>query len=490
MTRWIAPGILALFAAGCASVPKEAGFPDVEKLVSERTGGARLRWDQARPEDQAVAAHIRELLEEELSADRAVEIALLNNRAVQAVYEDLSVAQADLVQAGLLSNPEVEAEIRFPLAGGGPGAELTLVESFLDLFTIPLRKRVAGAAFEAAKLRVAGAVLDLAGETRATFYAVLAAEELRAMRETVLSATEASYDMAKRIREAGNITDLDLALERAAHEESKIELAEAEVRLAVLRPRLDALMGVFGDRTTWRLASRLPDLPSEEMDLAGLERRAIERSLDLAGLRQEVIAAGERVGLARRFALFPFLELGASAEKELGEEAWGVGPAMSLPIPIFNQGQPAVAVARALLRRVDALRAAIAIEVRAAVRAARARTLAARERVQYYRQVLLPLRENIVEQTQLQYNAMQVGVFRLLEARREQIETGARYIRELREYWLARTELELLLAGRLRRIEMPAMGGGRERERMRPEGRRLEDEGGIEEELGGVEGGH
>ena len=48
-----------------------------------------------------------------------------------------------------------------------------------------------------------------------------------------------------------------------------------------------------------------------------------------------------------------------------------------------------------------------------------------------------------------EYNAMQVGVFQLLQARREQLEGKRAYVRTLRDYWQARTTLEQLLAGRL-----------------------------------------
>jgi outer membrane protein, heavy metal efflux system len=181
--------VLAAALGGCASVPREAGFPDVAKLASERTG-SRVHWNQGTAEDRAVAAHVRALLGATLTAESAVEIALLNNRRLQATYEELSLAQADLVQAGLLRNPSIHGEIRLPTDGsGGSGIEFGIARSFVDLFQIPLRKRVAGAAFEAAKLRVAGAILDHAAETRAAFFAVEAAEQLREIRETALAAT-------------------------------------------------------------------------------------------------------------------------------------------------------------------------------------------------------------------------------------------------------------------------------------------------------------
>jgi cobalt-zinc-cadmium efflux system outer membrane protein len=89
-----------------------------------------------------------------------------------------------------------------------------------------------------------------------------------------------------------------------------------------------------------------------------------------------------------------------------------------------------------------------AVELRSTARAARDRLVAARERAAYCRDVLLPARHEVLRESQLQYNAMQIGVFQLLLAKREEIEAGGQYIESLRDYWLGRANLELILAGR------------------------------------------
>jgi len=67
----------------------------------------------------------------------------------------------------------------------------------------------------------------------------------------------------------------------------------------------------------------------------------------------------------------------------------------------------------------------------------------------YYRDIVLPLHERIVNEAQLQYNAMQLSPFELLRAREQQIQTAVSYIEALRDYWLARGDLEQLMSGRL-----------------------------------------
>ena len=92
-------------------------------------------------------------------------------------------------------------------------------------------------------------------------------------------------------------------------------------------------------------------------------------------------------------------------------------------------------------------------------RAVQDRIAGARDRALYYRDILLPLRERIVNEAQLQYNAMQIGIFQLLRDREQQIETGVAYVEALREYWLARADLAQIASGRLPVAEWSRVGG-------------------------------
>ena len=437
----------AACVGGCANVPGDAGFGDVERAVAERIG-SRVHWNRGSAADEAVAETVRSMLSRELGVDEAVQIALLNNRSLQATYEGLGVAQAEVVQAGLLRNPIFDAEVKFVEGGGGHSLELAVVQDFLDVFLIPLRKRVAEDAFEAAKLRVTGAVLDLAGQVRTAYYTCAAAEQTLELRRSVVAATEAAYDLAKRLRVAGNTTALDLANERALYEQAKLDLARAETAVLDAREGLNVLLGVWGEDVNWKAAGRLPDPPAEEVATDTMEGRAVEASIELALARTEVEAAARRLGLRRTFALLPQAEAGAAAEREPDGEL-AVGPAFSLPIPLFDLGQAATLAARSEFERARHRYAAAAIEVRSAARAARNRLVADRARVNYFRQVILPLRHEITEGTQLQYNAMQVGPFQLLQARQAEIDAGAAYVEALRDYWITRSRMQQITSGRL-----------------------------------------
>jgi cobalt-zinc-cadmium efflux system outer membrane protein len=457
---WV--GLWLLGLGGCASVDLKAGFPEVSATVEER-GVAKLEWHRDTELDKEVAERLQTLLQKKLTADDAVQIALLNNRDLQAIYTDLGVAQADLVQAGLFRNPILDAAVAFHLGPVRPDLQLGVVFSVLDALYVPLRKRVAAAQFEEAKLRVTGAVLDFALQVRTAFHVHQANEQMLELRKTILQALSASFEVSRRLHEAGNITDLDLARDRAAMEASKVELRSAEVAASQSRERLNSLMGLSGKETEWEIDERLPALPAEPLEVNGIERGALTRSIDLAHTRQRIIAAGQQLGYDRTTALIPSMELGAVAEKE-SDEPWGVGPSVAVPIPLFDQGQARVARAVAELRRARQEYYALAVRIRATARAVLDRMRGARDRALYYRDIVLPLQERIVSETQLQYNAMQVGIFQLLRDRQQQIEAGVAYVEVLREYWLAHSDLAQLLNGRLpisSGVRVNGAGGGR-----------------------------
>jgi len=438
-------GVLLLGLTGCASVDLRAGFSEVSAVVEERAA-TRIAWQSGTELDREASETLGSLLKKKLTAEDAVQMAMLNNRDLQAMYSELGVAQADLVQAGLFRNPILDAAVMFPLSGVRPDLQLSVVVSVLDALYVPLRKRVAAARFEEAKLRVTGTVLDVAGQVRKAFYEYQAGEQVLELRRTVVQGLSASLEVSRRLHEAGNITDLDLGRDRALTETSRLALRSAEVTVRQRREALNDLLGLWGDDTQWEIDGRLADLPAESLPVNGIERTAIIRSIDLANARQRIMGAGQQLGYDRATALIPALDLGVEGERE---EGWKVGPVLSVPIPLFDQGQARVGRAVAELRRGQHEYHALAVRIRSTARAIQDRLRGAEDRARYYRDILLPLQERIVNEAQLQYNAMQIGIVQVLRDRERQIEAGLAYVGALREYWLARADLVLISSGRL-----------------------------------------
>lgn len=415
--------LCALLALSCASVPSGS---DIQKEVSER---ASLNVEN---------------VEGELTADRAVAAAVVNNPRLQVILAELGIARGDLIAASTISNPLFEAELRFP---GDPfhPYEFRLAQSLVDLIQLPRRRAIGRAEFDAAKLRVTGEVLRFSAGVRADYYDLLAASQHVAMSRTVFEAAKAAAELAQRQHDAQNITDLDLENEQAQYEQAKLDLARAEQRLVLARETLIRAMGVRDASAEWRLPAAFPALPPSEPDLTELERLAAARRLDIEIARREVDIAQRRVPVARLAALGEI-----TGDVHLQRDADGartVGPGIEFPIPIFNNGQAARTRAEAeLLRARHALNALLA-ESSSQIRTAQSAVAEARARVEYFREVLLPRRERIVRLTQLEHNAMLAGIFQLLQAKQNEAAARRDFIDAQRDYWIARNDLDRAVNG-------------------------------------------
>ncbi len=431
--------------AGCASVRPQAAFSDVQETLDGRTD-VRTVWRTGSEEDARADRAVDSLLAAPLTADAAVQVALLNNRRLQAVYEDVGVAQADLVQAGLLANPLVGAGIRFPLEGSeAPELRFSVAMSFLSVFNLPLRRAVARSAYEAARLRVAATVLRYEADTRAAFTRAQADAARLALQQTVVENTQASYRASLLLRQAGNVTAADLLAEQALFEQARLDLVSAEAQTAESRERLARMLGVFGERAALTLAGQIPPASADMQVPADLEAQAVEASLMLAASRQDIETLGRRLGLTNLTALIPDRESGAELERRDGR--FELGPDVTVAIPLFDQGQGRLGRVRSELRRAQARYYALGVDVRSTARVLARRLAAAQATAVQYQTVVLPLRAELTQQTLLQYNAMQTGVFGLLNAQQMEVVANRRYLDRLADYWRTRTDVALLLAG-------------------------------------------
>ena len=439
-----------LLLAGCASVSPKPAFEEVSSLV-QRRGVAELHWDQGTIADEQVKARLRQLVRGELTPDQAVEIALLRNQGLVATYQELGIAQAELVQAGLLRNPRFGARVRFPSSGPDTlvESEFSLAQDFLSLFTLPLKKRVAAAQLEAVKARVGDAVLELVTQVRRAIVTLQAAQASAEMRRLVLDAQSVAAELRERQHAVGNVSDLDLALEEAAFQQGKLDLGRAEAQVLDERERTNRLLGLWGEESaSWSVESTMKALPETEPPLEHVESLAVTRRLDLAVLRAESEALEQAASLLGLSRYLPAIQLGVSTGRD-AEGTRVTGPDLSIELPIFDQGQARAARILAQLRQARARQVELAVNVRAEARGLRNRLLAARGVAEHYRLVLLPLREQIVKESQARYSASLLGVFELLLVRREQLEAYRDYLEAVRDYWITRAELERAVGGSL-----------------------------------------
>ncbi len=445
--------VVALGTVACAP-SREAAFDPTRATIEERTG-QQARWHEGDPLERDLDETVAALLAEELTADAAAQIALLNNRTLQARFEDIGIARANVLQATLLANPSISAEVLFPVTAnevqGGVGVEL----DFLSSLFRSSRRGIALAELESAQLDVAGAAIDLSFEARAALFAHIAITQMVETLERFTEAAALTYEVAQRLHAAGNITEFTLLRERDLYASARLELAAKKAELVAAREQVNQRLGLSEGQTKWASASVLPTNVDDGAPLSELEERALERSLALEASRRRIDVAGRRLGLTNAQRFLPAFSIGAAGELE--DEGVTAGPSASLSLPLFNQGQGDVAEREAELRQLLERYGASAVQIQASARRVREQLSLARERAVYLRDVLLPLRTELLAEAQLQYNAMTIGVFELLQTKRDQLEAELLLTEARADALRLRLAAEQLLAGRLPSFELDSL---------------------------------
>jgi cobalt-zinc-cadmium efflux system outer membrane protein len=317
----------------------------------------------------------------------------------------------------------------------------------------PMHKKAARHDLDAARFDAAGDVVELGYRVRSAFYALQASEQAFRVAQRSLDALAAGRDATEALLEAGNIPQLDASSQIAAFERARVTVAKLELEVAERKESVQRLLGLHGTLTQWSIVSGLDPAPEEPSLADDLEGRALKANLDLAATKQRLEAIAKRTGIARTEGWLPRIDvdvhslIGNPDDTSRESVRWGGG--VGIDVPLFDRQQGTLRAREAefdsWLERYQGL----AIDIRSAVREASARQRSAHQRARQYQNVIVPAQDTVMEHTVLQYNAMQIGVFQLLEARRAQLEVALDYADTLREYWSASAELDALLAGRV-----------------------------------------
>ncbi len=455
--RRSAQALAALLLAGCASFSPDGGFGPVEDVAKTRLG-KDLRWSRNEADQDTIGRRVAELLAKPLSMDDAVQVALLNNRGLQASFHTLGISEAERVQAGRLPNPgfsfgrftrgdEVEIE---------RGVHLNLAR----LIAMPMVGAIESRRVEQAQGEAAAQVLALAAETRKAYINALAAEEGVRYQLQVRQTAEASAELARRMAQVGNFNKLQQMREQSFYAEATQGLARAQQQSLATRERLTRLLGLWGEQTRFKLPERLPDLPPAPQDQPDIERFALAQRVDVQAAKRHTEQTAHSLGLTRTTRFINVLELGL-ARNSSNEAPTQRGYEISFELPLFDWGGARVARAEGVYMQSVHRAAATAINARSEVREAYGAYRSAYDIAKHHRDEMVPLRQRIAEENLLRYNGMLIGVFELLADARAQITSVNGYIESLRDFWLAQAELDMALIGpaRLGNAASPAPGG-------------------------------
>jgi len=447
---------LPLILGGCASFSTDGGFSTVEQVAKDRLG-KEVTWQRSDNATDAAAQRVKELLASPLTVDDAVQIALLNNRGLQASFYELGISESDFVQAGRLPNPG------FSFSRTRQGSEIeidrSLTFNIAHLLTMPLTRQMEQRRFEQTKREVTMQMLSLAAETRKAYYMAVAADQTMLYMQQVKKAADAGAELAGRLAQAGNYNKLQQAREQGFFAEAALNLARAEQAQTRSKEKLTRLMGLWGPQTAFTLPLRLPDLPKKPDDMTNVEQLAMTQRLDVQAARLGTEQLAKNLGLSKATRFINVLEVGA-IRNTFNDQPIQKGYSVTLELPLFDWSGARVAKAEALYMQSINRTAEIAINARSEVREAYLGYRSSYDIAMHYQNEIVPLKKRVSEENQLRYNGMLIGVFDLLADARSQIASVNSAIEASRDFWIAQADLEMSLLGRPSMSSAPMSGMG------------------------------
>ena len=439
-------------------------------FVADQTGSI-LGKDavKIRTEDDSAAAQARvnALLAKPLTADSSVQISLLNNRTLQAAYNELGISEAQMVEASLPPAPTLSLA---RLTGAELELERQIVQNVLALLTLPRRREIAEDKFKAAQSRAVEATLITATDARRAYYRAVAAGQIVKFLEDARLSAEAISDLAKKLGETGALPKLDQAREHAFYAEVSGDLAVARLKQRSEREKLNRALGVWGKDLAYRLPEKLKALPQSPRTADRIETQAVTSRVDLEIARMEIAILAKEYGLTQVTRYIDVLNVSGLSRNEIKpvtdvSYALAPGPALvktetravektprngfdvTFQIPIYDFGEARTRLAEENYLRAVNLLIDRAVNVRADAREAYQGYRGAYDIAKYYDKEILPLRELISAQTLLNYNGMLSDLFGLLTDARARITANVQAIEAKRDFWLSEVDFNAAING-------------------------------------------
>lgn len=439
---------MSLALSGCVTFSQDGGMSLVRDVTSRGIGKEVVA---IRSPDEAAEARDRvaRLLAHALTADAAVQVALLNNRGLQAAYNELALAEARMVQGSLPPNPtfsisRIEGSVEIEI-------ERKIVANILALAILPARAELERIRFHQAQLKAAEETLRVAAETRRAYYRAVAARERARFLAQANTAADTTAKLGARLGKTGALNKLDQAREQVFYAELTAQLATSRQREASDREALIRALGLWGRDLDFKLPNTLPPLPKQPKSMASVEVEAVRRRVDLQIARMELDALAKSLGLTQATRFINMLDVGlvskSTKEKATGEIIRDRGIDVEFQIPLFDFGETRLRQAEVTYMQAVNRLEEKAVNVRSEARNAYRTYRSAYDIARHYQREVLPLRKIISDETLLRYNAMLIDVFALIAEARERTVANTAAIEAKQNFWLAATDLGTAITG-------------------------------------------
>ena len=402
---------LAALVAGCVTTGTAPGVTELGEALRERTG-ATVR-DIAGPAPPELPEGVD--LNDGLSEDEAVAVALWNNPAFHADLASLGLARASLVEAGLLRNPVLS--LLFPW--GPKQLETTVGWPLEALWLRQRRVDIASLDAQAVGQALVQHGLDLVRDVRVAFAALNETRARAGLLADVSNAHEEILAITEHRLRVGDIGQQQVSSALATVLKARDAVSRVSHEATLAAHRLAALLG-FGleplfdlETTTLEPAGPVPVVATADDALITM---ALAGRPDLRAAELAIESAALRAGLAPREALGVSGLIDANFE---GSEGFEIGPGVDVPIPLFDRGQGRAALADAELEQTARRYAAVRNEIARQVRAARAEAARAEEALRWWRDEIAPALRETRDFTERAYDAGQVSYLTVLETQLE-----------------------------------------------------------------------
>jgi cobalt-zinc-cadmium efflux system outer membrane protein len=376
----------------------------------------------------------------------ALAAALLGNPELSAVALGVRVQEARTVQAGLLPNPELRANVD-NFGGSGANRGFDASESALRLMQLvelggkrDRRRAAAGLERDAAQWDYEVRRAGVLAATRKAFVAVLALQERSALAAREVGLAEESARAVDAQVRAGAGAPAEALRARVAISQSDLARMARERELATARVALAAAWG-SSSPTFERAAGTLDAItlpPPLEALLTG-----VDANPDLARWTTELAARDAAIALEEARAV-PDITVGAGPSYYADAGGAGVVLDFSVPLPLFNRNQGAIDAARAQRLQADAARRAADTDVRAALARVHAAAVDAYRRAGRLRNDMLPDAQAAYARTRDAYQAGAVRALDVLDAQRALFSLRDQYLEALATYHETLCDLERL----------------------------------------------
>jgi len=435
--------VIILFVTGCSSVQTTQEWQRLFNLTKERVG-AEIRWEQSEEDKKLIAKEVKKLLSNGLTMDDAVKIALLNNRKLQAKFEDIGIGKADLVQAGFFTNPNLNAIFKSPLSKGGTALELGGIINIADLWQIPIRKKVAASKLEKTIHQISEEILNTVSEAKKAYINYVVLSLIRDEAKEIKHKVNELKDHIIYRKGFGYATELDVYMAEVSALDTDVEFSKIESELSISRYKLNRVLGLSPEKRDYEIiraiSQDLIDPPTYEKAL----NFAILNRPDIHIAKMHIEEARNAVELEKS-RIISDIKTGVIYEEDSEGENF-LGADISIQLPIFHQNQAQIAMAEYKLRQAEKTLQAIMYQIQEEILVILERLSILAQKINILKNQILPIRKAAIGFAEKYFNAMELNMVYLLEAQKKYLESKKDYLFTLKEYHEQIIELERITA--------------------------------------------